>query len=55
LRNLKTQITELKSELETLLSEKVTSPITQTQPQEITTPPTATQQNQATASHLYLL
>ena len=49
LRNLKTQIKELKSDIETLLSQKVTPPITQTQPQEITTPPTATQQHQITA------
>ena len=48
LRNLKTQITELKTELETLLAEKITPPVTQAQPQEITTPPTATQPNQNT-------
>ena len=48
LRNLKMQITELKSELEILLAEKVTPPATQTQPQEITPTPIATQQNQIT-------
>ena len=46
LRNLKTQITELKSELETLLAEKITPPVTHAQPQEITTTPTATKPNE---------
>ena len=41
LRNLKIKITELKSDIETLLAEKVTPQNPQTQPQEITPPPTA--------------
>jgi len=39
LRNLKMLITELKSELEILLAEKVNPPVTQSQPQEMPTPP----------------
>ena len=50
LRNLKIKITELKSELETLLAEKVTPSVTQSQPQEITPSPTATQPKQTTTS-----
>jgi len=46
LRNLKIKITELKSDIETLLSEKITPPVTQTQPQEITPPPITAQPNQ---------
>ena len=42
LRNLGARIAEIKGELETLLAEKVTPPVTQTQPQEITAPPIET-------------
>jgi len=46
LRNLGARIAEIKGELETLLAEKVTPPVTQTPSQEIKTTPTETQPNQ---------